>query len=156
MVGVRLVPDPIVAVPGPLSCVHTVLLMVAPLFPVAVPLSVTLLTGNVMVVPPLALTVGATGVGGGGGTAASTITVTVAVPVSPLLSVAVSLNTYVPATRPDMVGAKLVPDPIVAVPGPLSCVHTVLLMVAPLFPVAVPLSVTLLTGNVMVVPPLAL
>ena len=50
----------IVAVTGPLTCVHPVRLIVAPLFPVAVPASVAVLTGSWIVCALPAFTVGGT------------------------------------------------------------------------------------------------
>jgi hypothetical protein len=60
--------------------------IVAPPFPVAVPVSVAVLTGNVIVCALPASTVG-------GATAAFTVTLTVAVDVKPLLSFTVNWNT---------------------------------------------------------------
>jgi hypothetical protein len=68
---------------------------------------------------------------------------------NPLLSVAVSLKTYVPVARPVMVVERFVADVIVDAP-PLTSLQSTLLIVAPLFPAAVPVRVTVLTGNVMV------
>jgi hypothetical protein len=129
------------AVTGPLTSVHTVLTIVAPPLPVAVPVSVTELTGSWIVCPLPALTVG-------GILAAVTVMVTVAVELSPWLSVAFSWNTYVPAVvSPDTLVVKLGAAAIEAVTGPLTSVHAVVLIVAPPLPVAVPVSVTELTGN---------
>jgi hypothetical protein len=76
------------AVEGPLTSVHAVLLIVAPLFPVAVPARLAVLVGKVTVCAEPALTVGGTST-----TAAFTVMVTVAVEVCELLSVAASWNT---------------------------------------------------------------
>jgi hypothetical protein len=80
-VVVRLGAAAIVAVTGPLTSVHAVLLIVAPPLPVAVPLNVTELTGNWIAWALPAFAVGAT-------FAAVTVIVTVDVALSPLLSVA--------------------------------------------------------------------
>jgi hypothetical protein len=75
-----------VAVAGPLTSVHAVLLIVAPPLPDAVPVKLTVEVGNVIDCAEPALTVGAT-------SAAFTVMVTVAVEVFELLSVAESWNT---------------------------------------------------------------
>ena len=54
-----------VAVDGPLACVHVYELMVAPLVPAAVPDTVTELAGSVMIWPALTETVGGVLAGGG-------------------------------------------------------------------------------------------
>jgi hypothetical protein len=136
----------IAAVTGPLTSVQTVLLIVAPPFPVAVPLNVTELTGSWIVRSLPALTVGGT-------FAASTVIVTVEVALNPLSSVAFNWNTYDPtAVIPATPVVRFVTAVKLAVTGPLTCVHTVLVIVAPPFPVAVPLKVTELTGNWIVCP----
>jgi len=135
--------DPIVAVFGPLISDHTVDTIVAPLLPVAVPVNVTELTGSVMICAKPALTLG-------GIFARFTVIVTVAVPDKPSLSVADNWNVYTPAINPVTVVDKFDADAIAAVFGPLVCVHEVDIIVAPPFPVAVPVNVTVLTGNVIV------
>jgi len=135
--------DVIAAVFGPLVCDHVVDVIVAPPLPTAVPVNVIVLTGNVIVCAVPALTVGGT-LGG------FTVIVTVAVFDKPSLSVADNWNVYTPAINPVTVVDKLDADVIVAVFGPLVCDHVVDTIVAPLLPVAVPVNVTVLTGNVIV------
>jgi hypothetical protein len=79
-----------VAITGPLVSVHAVLLIVAPPFPVAEPVSVTELTGSWIVRSLPALTVGGTFTGGA---TACTVIVTAAVLLNPLLSVAFNSKT---------------------------------------------------------------
>jgi len=90
-----------------------------------------------------AFTVGAT-------LAAFTVIVTVAVFDKPLLSVADNWNVYTPAINPVTLVLRFEADPIIAVLGPLVSVHIVETIVAPLLPVAVPVNVAVLTGNVIV------
>jgi len=135
--------DIIFAVFGPLICVQLVEIIVAPPLPVAVPVNITVLTGSVILCAVPALTVG--GMFGG-----FTVIVTVAVLDKPLLSVADNWNVYTPATKPITVVDNADDDVIAAVFGPLVCVHAVDTIVAPPFPVAVPVNVIVLTGNVIV------
>jgi len=135
--------DTIAAVFGPLVSVQFVETIVAPLLPVAVPVNVTVLTGNVIVCAMPAFTVGAT-------LAAFTVIVTVAVLDNPLLSVADNWNIYTPCINPLTLVLRFEADPMVAVLGPLISDHAVDTIVAPLLPVAVPVNVTVLTGNVIV------
>src|SRR4029077_5025532 len=130
------------AVFGPLVCDHVVDVIVAPPLPVAIPVNVTVLTGNVIVCAVPALTVGGT-FGG------FTVMVTVAVLDKPLLSVADNWNVYTPTANPVTVVDKFVGEVIVAAP-PLNLTQLVETIVAPPFPIAVPVNVTELTGNVIV------
>jgi hypothetical protein len=79
--------ESIVAVTGPESCFQLTIVIVAPLFPVAVPVNVVELAGNVIACPFPALTVGGTMAAG------LTTTVTVELDESPLFSLAVNSNT---------------------------------------------------------------
>ena len=107
--------------------------------------SVTLLVGRVIVWVAPALTVGAVSVVA----AALTVMCTVEVAVAPLASVAVSSKTYVPWTRLPAVVLSAAALAKVAVEGPLTWVHFVDLIVPPVSD-AVPVSVTLLVGRVIV------
>src|SRR6185295_7890209 len=78
---------------GPLMRVHAYVAMV-PSASLPLPYKVVVLTGKVIVISAPALAVGAWFV------EALTLTVTRSVAVAPLLSVTVSLKTYVPCTRP--------------------------------------------------------
>jgi hypothetical protein len=77
--------EAITGVAGPLTKLQLVEAIVAPPLPVAVPVSVAILTGSVMEGPVPALTLG--------GCSASTVMVTVDVDVCPVSSVTVKVNT---------------------------------------------------------------
>ena len=111
--AVALVAFVIVAVFGPETSVHAYAVMV-PVASVAVPVSVAVLVGKLIVWLEPALTTG-------GGYA--TVIVTVAEADKLLLSVTVSLNTYAPATRLLTLAEILLALVIVMVLGPETSVH---------------------------------
>jgi hypothetical protein len=104
------------------------------------------LVGSVITCPLPALTVG-----GVVATAAFTTTDTFALAVRLLLSVAVSVNTYVPATvNPDIAVLTVEGEAIDAAAGPEASFQLTVVMVAPLFPVADPDRFAELVGSVIV------
>src|ERR1700730_17238837 len=100
----------------PLSFVHTVVLIVAPPFPVAFPLKLIVFVGSLIVWELPALTLGAIFV-------EFTQIVSEAVAVAPRLSFTVSLKIYVPCIIPLAVVDTAALLPIVAVEGPESWVQ---------------------------------